>query len=130
MEFTTALLSLGVISFVMLAVEVNFTYATQGLSFGWSANRPEVTLSPLAQRIKNAYGNQVESISYTVPVLAAAALMGLEHSGAQTAALILVLGRAIYGPLYYTGIPYARLLGFGMGSLSTLYIAVIIFMNL
>ena len=119
MDFTTAILSLGVISILLLIVEVNFTYATQGTSFGWSNNRPDVEYSPLAQRIKNAYGNQVESISYTLPILAAAALTGLEHSGAETAALLMVIGRAIYGPLYISGIPYARLIGFGMATLSS-----------
>ena len=130
MDYTAALLSLGLISILMLVVEVNFTYATQGTKFGWSNNRPDVEYSALAMRIKNAYGNQVESISYTAPVLAAAALSGLDHSGAEIAALVMVVGRAIYGPLYYAGIPYARLVGFGMGTVSTLYIIAILLSNL
>lgn len=130
MDYTTALVSIGIITFVMLVIEVNYTYATQGTAFGWSNNRPEVSLSPLAQRIKNAYSNQVESTAYTVPVLAAAALTGLDHSGAEFAAMTLVIGRAIYGPLYYAGIPYARLVGFGMGTISTGYLIVILALNL
>lgn len=130
MDYTTAILALGVISTLMLFIEVNFTYAAQGMTFGWSNNRPEVDYSPLAQRIKNAYGNQVESMAYTLPVLVAAALSGLEHSGAETAALLMVLGRAIYGPLYISGLPYARLVGFGMATLSTLYIIVILIQTL
>ncbi len=129
MEFTTALFSLGLITVLMLNVEVLYTYATQGLGFGMASNRPKVEFSALAQRIKNAYGNQVESMTYTMPVLAAAALSGLEHSGAETAALVLVLGRAIYGPLYYSGIPYARLVGFGMATLSTIYLLAILALN-
>ncbi len=123
MEYTTALFFIGLITFVLLFVEVNFTYATQGFAYGWSNNRdPSATFSPLAQHIKNAYNNQVESAAYSVPVFAAAALTGLENSGAEIAALIYVIGRAIYGPLYYTGLPGARLVGFGMGSLSMIYI--------
>ncbi|MFT4717471.1 MAG: putative MAPEG superfamily protein [Paracoccaceae bacterium] len=124
MEYTTALYCIGLMTFVMLFVEVNFMYATQGFAYGWSANRDKASakFSPLAQRIKNAYGNQVESAAYSVPVFAAAAILGLEHSGAETAALIYVIGRALFGILYYTGIPYARLIGFGMGSLSMIYI--------
>ncbi len=129
MEFTTALFSLGLITVLMLNVEVLYTYATQGLGFGMASNRPKAEFSALAQRIKNAYGNQVESMTYTMPVLAAAALSGLEHSGAETAALVLVLGRAIYGPLYYSGIPYARLVGFGMATLSTIYLLAILALN-
>jgi len=123
MEYTTALFSIGIITFVLLFVEVNFTYATQGFEYGWSNNRnPDATFSPLAKRIANAYNNQVESAAYSVPIFAAAAFLGLENSGAETAALIYVIGRAIYGPLYYTGIPGARLVGFGLGSLSMIYI--------
>lgn len=123
MEFTTALYSIGLITFVLLFVEINFMYATQGFAFGWSSDRgTEAEYSPLAKRISNAYNNQVESAAYSVPVLAAAALTGLEHSGAETAALIYVIGRAIYGPLYYWGVGNLRLVGFGMGSLSMIYI--------
>ena len=130
MEYTTALVAVGLTSFLMLVIEVNYTYATQGTAFGWSANRPNVEFTQLAQRIKNAYGNQVESTAYTVPVLAAAALMGLEHAGAEMAAIGIVVGRGIYGPLYYSGIPFARLVGFGIASLSTAYLLVVLILNL
>ena len=123
MEYTTALYSIGLLTFVLLFIEINFTYATQGFSFGWSSNRgTDVEYSPLAKRISNAYNNQVESAAYSVPVLAAAALTGLESGGAETAALIYVLGRVIYAPLYYLGFAGLRLIGFGMGSLSMIYI--------
>lgn len=123
MEYTTALYAIGLITFILLFVEVNYMYATQGFSYGWSANRDKsAEFSPLARRISNAYKNQVESAAYSVPIFAVAAITGLESSGAETAALIYVIGRAIYAPLYYTGIPYARLVGFGMGSLSMIYI--------
>jgi len=130
MEFTTALLSLGAVTFVMLFIEVNFTYATQGLVFGWSANRPKVEYSPLAQRIKAAYNNQIESVAYTLPPLMTAAFIGLDHSGAELAALAIVVGRATYGLLYYTGIPYARLVGFALATLGSGYLIIIVAVNL
>ena len=132
MEFTTALYFIGLITFVSLMVEVNFMYATQGFTYGWSANRNKeaATFSALSKRISNAYNNQVESAAYSVPVLATAAFTGLESSGAQTAAMIYVLGRALYVVLYYTGIPYARLVGFGMGSLSMMYILYVLGVSL
>lgn len=123
MEYTSALYAVGLITFVLLLIEINFTYATQGFAFGWSSNRdPSAEFSPLAQRIRNAYNNQVESAAYSVPVFAAAIFTGLESSSAETAALIYVIGRAIYAPLYYVGWAGARLIGFGMGSLSMIYI--------
>ncbi|MBL4726105.1 MAG: MAPEG family protein, partial [Rhizobiaceae bacterium] len=59
-------------------------------------------------RIQRAYQNQVESAAYVVPVLAAGALVGLEGSGAETAALLIILGRIAFALLYYTGIPFIR----------------------
>lgn len=127
MEYTTALYSIGLITFALMFIEINFTYATQGFAFGWSSNRSTtVEYSALALRIRNAYNNQVESVTYSVPVFATAALVGLESSGAETAALIFVIGRAIYGPLYYIGIGGLRLIGFGMGTLSILYISYVL----
>jgi len=123
MDYTTALYCIGLITFALMFIEINFTYATQGFAFGWSSNRgTKAEYSPLALRIKNAYNNQVESTAYSVPVLATAALVGLDSSGAETAALIFVIGRAIYGPLYYMGTAGLRLIGFGMGTLSLLFI--------
>lgn len=123
MEFTTALYSIGLLTFVLLFVEINFTYATQGFAYGWSSNRSQdVTFSPLAKRISNAYNNQVESAAYSVPIFAMAALTGVESAGAETAALIYVLGRVIYAVLYYVGTAGLRLIGFLLGSLSMVYI--------
>lgn len=132
MEYTTALYFIGLITFVLLFVEINYMYATQGFAYGWSNNRnkSEAVFSPMAQRIKNSFNNQVESATYSIPVFATAAFTGLESSGAETAALIYVIGRAIYGPLYISGIPYARLIGFGMGSLSMIYILYVLGMSL
>lgn len=122
MEFTTALYFIGLITIVLLIIEVNFTYATQGFAYGFSSNRSaEAKFSPLALRIRNAYNNQVQSAAYSVPVFAAMAMTGFEHPGAQTAALIFVIGRAIYGPLYYLGVANLRLVGFGMAALSMVY---------
>ena len=123
MSFELALILFGLTTVVALFVEVNFTYATQGFGYGWSNNRSqEVTFSPLARRIKNAYQNQIESAGYIVPVLAGAAMMGVEHAGAQTAAMLVVLGRAAYVPLYWANVPFARLPAFAAGVLGSIYI--------
>jgi uncharacterized MAPEG superfamily protein len=64
----------------------------------------------------------VESAAYSVPIFATTAFVGLESSGAETGTLIYVIDRAIYGPLYYLGKAGLRLIAFGMGSLSMIYI--------
>ena len=127
MTFITALVLFALLTLIMLGHEIFYTYATQGFGFGFSSNRKTVERSPLALRIQRAYQNQVEAAAYGVPVLAAAAITGLEGSGAQTAALIFVIGRVAFAVLYYSGVPFIRVPAFLMGTLSTLYIAYAIF---
>lgn len=122
MSLESALVWFGVITFIVIAVEIMYTYATQGFGFGFSSNRPTVEKSPLGLRIERVYRNQVEASAYVVPILGGAALMGVQSSGVQTAALLVVLGRAAFCILYYTGIPFIRILGFLTVSLSLLFI--------
>ena len=123
MSYTSALVYFGLLTLVMLFVEIMFTYATQGFGYGFSSNRdPETKFSKLGLRIKRAYQNQIESSAYIIPVLAAAIVLGLESNGGEIAALLLVLGRVIFALLYYSGIPFARVFGFGMSTFSTLFI--------
>lgn len=123
MSFLTALVAFGVLTLILLGVEIMFTYATQGFGYGFSANRGAVERSALGLRIQRAYQNQVESAAYGVPVLAVAAISGLQGSGAEIAALLFVLGRAAFAVLYYTGIPFVRVPAFLLSTLSVFYIA-------
>ena len=124
MTFALAIAAFAALTFILLNIEVIYTYRTQGTHYGWSSNRdPNRTLSALGKRIKNTYSNQVESAAYIVPLLVAAALVIPDHAGAQTAAWLIVIGRLIYSALYYTGIHGARLVGFGLANVSFIYIA-------
>ena len=126
MTMVEALVALGVLTFVTLGNEIFFTYATQGLGYGFSSNRPAVTFSPLAKRISRVYANQVEASSYMVPILAAAAFVGLATPLAETAALVLVLGRVWFVVFYYVGFPFVRIIGFLGGSMGTLILIVLL----
>ncbi len=124
MTIQTALLLFGLLTVVMLFIEISFTYATKGFGYGFSSNRPPAdSFSPLATRIKRAYQNQIESAAYGVPVLGAAAVMGAQTPGVELAALLFVLARALFAVLYYSGIPFIRVPAFATGTVSILYIA-------
>jgi uncharacterized MAPEG superfamily protein len=111
----------------MLSIEIMTAYAAQGFAFGFSSNRStNIERPPMALRIQRAYQNQVESTTYGVPVLTAAAITGLESSSAEMAALLFVVGRAAYAVLYYSGVSFIRVPAFVMGTLSTLYIAYVL----
>jgi uncharacterized MAPEG superfamily protein len=122
MLFTTALVAFGAITLAMLGLEIMFTYATQGFGYGFSSNRAVVERSAFALRIQRAYQNQVESAAYGIPVLAAAAVSGLQGGGVETAALLFVSGRAAFALLYYTGITFIRVPAFLVSNVSILYI--------
>ncbi len=129
MSLITALILFGLLTLALLGVEIMFTYATQGFGYGFSANRGTVERSPLALRIQRTYQNQVESAAYVVPVLATAAILGLQGNGVELAALLLISGRAAFALLYYSGVPFIRVPAFLLGTLSTLFIAYALFIS-
>jgi uncharacterized MAPEG superfamily protein len=126
MSFESALIWFSILTLIMISFEIFFTYATLGFGYGFSSNRAAVEISPLATRIKRALQNQTESAVYIVPVLAAGAVMGVQGQGVETAALLIVLARAAFALLYYSGIPFARVPAFALGTVSTLYIAYVL----
>jgi len=123
----TALILFALTTMVAIGVEILFTYSTQGIGFGFSSNRPSVDKSPLALRIQRAYQNQAEAAAYIVPILAAAALFDLDSPAAQITAAIIVFGRIAFILLYYTGIPFVRILGFMGGSFGSLHMAYLLY---
>ncbi|WP_299292875.1 MAPEG family protein [uncultured Tateyamaria sp.] len=123
MTFTTALVSFAIITLLAVGLEIMYTYATQGFGFGFSSNRPAVQKSPLGLRIQRAYQNQVESAAYIVPLLIAGQMTGLTGATAEWVTLIIIAGRAAFMVLYYTGIPFLRILGFVGGSMGSMVLA-------
>jgi len=127
MSLITALALFGLLTLVLVGLEIMFTYATQGFAFGFSANRGPIERSPLGLRLQRTYQNHIESAAYGVPVLAAGAFAGLQGTGVEIAALLFVVGRTAFAVLYLTGIPFIRVPAFVAGTLSTLYIAYALF---
>lgn len=130
MSFISALIIFGIITLLMLGLEIMTTYITQGFGFGFSANRETVEKPPLALRIQRAYANQIESAAYGVPILAAAALTNLDFNGAETAAMLFVIGRAAFAILYYTGISFVRVPAFVLSTFSASYIIYALIMSM
>lgn len=126
MEPITALIAFALITMSAIMVEILYTYATQGIGFGFSSNRPAVDKTALGLRIQRAYQNQVEAGAYIVPILMAAAMLGLTSPTAQITAAVIVAGRAAFVLLYYTGIPFIRILGFMGGSFGSLFMAFLV----
>ncbi len=124
-----ALAAFAIITLVIIGTEIFYTYATQGFGYGFSSNRGTAELSPFGQRLKRSLQNHVESAIYVVPALAGAALLGLDGGGISLAALLVIVGRVLFPLLYLTGIPFIRVPAFGLATVSSLYIAVVVLMN-
>ncbi len=123
-----ALGAFALTTIAMIGFEIFYTYATQGFGFGFSSNRPTVTLSPFGQRMKRALQNQTESAAYIVPVLTAVAFLDLTSDSISIALLLIIIGRAAFVLLYYTGIPFIRIPAFVCGTAPSLYLAIVILM--
>ena len=123
MSFELALIGFAFVTMTALTIEIAYAYISQGFGYGFSSNRPMVERGALGLRIQRAYQNQVESAAYIVPVLAGATFLGVTGEGPALAAAAIIFGRAAFVLLYYTGIPFIRILGFTCGSLGSLYLA-------
>lgn len=56
----------------------------------------------------------------------AGAITGLEGPHVALATLLIVVGRAVFALLYYTGIPFIRIPAFMLGSFGSAYLAVLL----
>lgn len=126
MSPVNALVCFALVTMFIITFEILYTYAVHGFGFGFSSNRPRVDQSRFEVRMKRILQNQTESTAYVVPVLAAVHFAGLSGTGVETAAALIVVGRAAYALLYYTGVPFIRIPAFSLSSLSTLYLAVLV----
>lgn len=130
MTFIQALVAFGLITLLLVGFEIFYTYATQGFLFGFSSNRPTGTLSPFGLRIKRTLQNHIESAAYCVPILVASALTNLTGSGVEIAALLIVIGRAAFALLYYSGISFIRVPAFVLSTFSSLYLGILLLVNI
>lgn len=122
----SALASFGLLTLCLVGFEIMYTYATKGFGFGFSSNRPDAPMSKFGIRIKRTLQNHIESAAYIVPALAAAAITGTQGEAVELAALLIILGRAAYAILYYSGLSFIRVPAFVMGTLSSLYLMVMV----
>lgn len=122
----SALALFGLITLMLIMIEIMYTYATQGFGFGFSSNRPQVQLSAFGLRMKRTLQNHIESAAYIVPALVGAQLAGLHGENVALAGMLIVFGRAAYAVLYYSGVPFIRVPAFILGTLSSFYLFALI----
>lgn len=124
MSIPTAFVLFGLLSLLLVGFEIMFTYATRGFGYGFSANREPLDMSAFATRLKRTWQNHVESAAYVLPALLGVHLTGLTSPNVMLATLILLLGRALFIPLYLSGITFIRVPAFVMGTFSSAYLLI------
>lgn len=120
----TAIAAFGLITFATIGFEIMYTYATRGLAFGFSSQRPIVEKSGFALRVERVYRNQVESAAYILPALLTALYTQASIPALATVLLLIVLGRAGFVLMFYSGITFIRVPFFVLGSFGSLYILI------
>lgn len=124
MSFINALAGFGLITLAIVGLSIMHTYATRGFGFGFSSNRPQSGQTAFEIRLGRTLQNHTESAAYVVPALLAAQFSGVEGAMPSLAAMIIVIGRALFAPLYLSGVPFIRVPAFAMGSLPSLYLLI------
>jgi uncharacterized MAPEG superfamily protein len=122
MTISSALAALGFLTLFIVGTSIMHTYATQGFAFGFSANRGDHKISPFGLRLRRSLQNHVEATAYAVPALLAVQFATPDHPHVALTASILVLGRALFIPLYWSGVSFIRVPAFLLGTLSSLYL--------
>ena len=111
------LIAFGILTLVVLYVDILTTYLTQGFGFGFSSNRPVIEKVGFQLRSQRSLQNQVESAAYIVPALLVALLPGgLDSTSILVSycCLGIVVGRIGFIGSYYFGIPFVRAVFFGL----------------
>ena len=111
------LLAAIVLGFVQLVLAAQLANAQRGLR--WAASARDADLPPLAGvagRAARAFANFLETFAFFAAAVLAAAIAGRHNHLTQWGAELYVLGRAVYLPLYLSGVPLIRSLFWNIAS--------------
>ena len=113
-----------VLLFVHLFAQAFTTTASVGLSYGAGARDEGKDPGVLPSRLKRALMNYNETFPVYVALALTLAVTGKSGGIAATGALLWIIGRVIYLPLYATGVPYLRTAAWGVAIVGLLMMLV------
>lgn len=85
-----------------------------GLAYNVSARDEPRRITGMAARLQRAQANFMETFPFFVAGVLGTLISGAEDPNAQLGAMLYVLGRAVYVPLYAFGVPVLRTLAFAV----------------
>ncbi len=128
MTFLSLLLHYALIFAFLAFFEALYTYYYYGFAYGFSSNR-DPSAKPRTKfglRVQRTLQNHVENGALAIPILGAAAIVGLESQAALIAGIVYILARVTFVILYYLGVPMIRGAAWTTGNLSLLYIVYVL----
>lgn len=108
---TLSILIYGLLIFGAVAVQATYAALTAGLAFGFS-NREGVQpgMGAVGRRIDMTLANLKEGAIMYVPLALLAVSLGVSNEWTSGAALLTIVSRLVYVPVFYLGIPVVRTL--------------------
>jgi uncharacterized MAPEG superfamily protein len=101
-------------SVILLIVQIALqgAAATASLGLGYNAGPRDQGRKPgpMAQRLSRALDNLLETYPAFIALALALAVTGKSGDGGATGAIVWIVGRIAYVPLYAFGVPYLRTL--------------------
>ena len=85
-----------------------------GLAYNVSARDEPRRITGVAARLQRAQANFMETFPFFVAGVLGTLISGAEDPNAQLGAMLYVIGRAVYVPLYAFGVPVLRTLVFAV----------------
>lgn len=102
--------------FGAVAVQAGYAASNAGTTFGFSNREvPQPGMGPAGHRIDRTLGNLKEGAIMYLPLALLAVCLDISNGWTSGAALVTILSRLIYVPIFYLGIPVLRTLVWAPG---------------
>ena len=110
----TTVVWLAVILLVLTFIQGGLVPVTHGLKWGFGSRDEPRDPTALQLRIKRTIANHIEAMLIYVPIVLVAAAMGISNDGTQLGAMLFLIGRVLFVPLYLFGVPVLRSAAYGL----------------
>lgn len=101
----------AILLFTVVLTQASYAAMTAGLAYGFSnRGEPQPGKSGFGRRIDLTLGNLKEGAIIYLPLALLSVSMDISNEWTQGAALVTILSRVIYVPVFFFGIPIVRTL--------------------
>lgn len=110
---------LAVVQLAVFAIRANLEIDRSWLVGARDEPMPQ-TMSPLCGRMQRAFDNHMEGLLLFAIAAGVVVVGGASSATTETAAIIYLIARVAYAPVYWAGVPWLRSAIWGVGMAATL----------